>query len=147
MFSLEAVINGKPVRTKEGRQAIFVCFLKDENIPARLVMAIHTGLDGEANYVMQNYYLNGRFIPPCDSEMDLEMEDPFDYYFDLMDVDDSDNEDETWPVEVPLRNFWLTGSADFKNNLPLDGGVPQPITTMFQYADKVIDQMKSVAKQ
>lgn len=86
MTILEAIQKGKEFRTKSGFRAKFVALLP-ENITARLVMDVYyrydlvrtkagTGFGGTSSYIptIENYYLDGKHISPCQSDMDLIIE-------------------------------------------------------------------------
>lgn len=85
MDILDAIKKGKQFRTKSGLRATFIAFLPD-NIPARLLMEIfypHPDFgmnefefdddDEFEDYLpsLENYYLNGKYIWPHQSQMDL----------------------------------------------------------------------------
>lgn len=151
MFNLKAVLKGAPVLTLEGREAKFVCLLKDERIPARLVMMVDTmRVDdvGDGRFVLQNYYLDGKFIPPVDSEMDLQMADPLEYYDseDLLVYDEDDDSDPaSWP-SYPIRNVWLTDQTGIAKVIN-QAKVSQPVAMVLNRADKTINQLKAVARK
>lgn len=90
-FNLQEFITGKPVRTKDGKSVQFVALLPKE-APARLLVAIKSisrtpppipvKKDAKQKSFedlgrMDNYYLNGQWLPDVQSTVDLVMDSLF----------------------------------------------------------------------
>lgn len=81
-FDLEAAKAGKMISTRSGRQVEFVTVLTmggQVQAPAPLLMKVsyyrETTKGTEQFWTLENYYMNGRYLPPHEHPMDLVMSD------------------------------------------------------------------------
>lgn len=74
-FSIEDFRKGKEVYTMSGRLVKFITILKDPGIPAPLIVGVFRTLpisNHDDGYTWENYYLNGKHMPPTESYLDLQ---------------------------------------------------------------------------
>lgn len=85
-FNLNAFLSGQPAITSDGRKVQFISLLP-ENVPARLFVGVRRSFSpvlnnftrpnwDENGYVLENFFVTGKYYSTSSSDLDLVMADP-----------------------------------------------------------------------